>query len=194
MGHWMCRLYRAKLQISIEWTGLSNQNQLQRKIYQSIFDLLPIRNDWSCYVLLFYEKVSYFEFLIFTIMPKKPNFTSKIPLKKYLSYFIFLFFPFSYYHSQGDAHNIYLGDPKSQPLFWRYFHDFLAFLILFNYLIPISLYVTIEMHKFLGSLFLEWDIDLYDSDMNQQCLVNTSNLNEELGQVRDFQLFFFKLF
>lgn len=64
----------------------------------------------------------------------------------------------------------------------------MSFLILFNYLIPISLYVTIEMHKFLGSLFLEWDLDLYDVDMNQQCLVNTSNLNEELGQVND--LFF----
>lgn len=39
------------------------------------------------------------------------------------------------------------------------------------------------MHKFLGSLFLEWDLDLYDADMNQQCLINTSDLNEELGQV-----------
>lgn len=56
-------------------------------------------------------------------------------------------------------------------------------MILFNYLIPISLYVTIELHKFVGSLFLEWDVDLYDVEMNQQCLVNTSNLNEELGQV-----------
>lgn len=64
------------------------------------------------------------------------------------------------------------------------FNDFLSFLILFNYLIPISLYVTIELHKFLGSLFLEWDLDLYDEEMNQQCIVNTSNLNEELGQVK----------
>lgn len=66
---------------------------------------------------------------------------------------------------------------------WKHLTEFLSFLILFNYLIPISLYVTTEMHKFLGSLFLEWDLDLYDVEMNQRCLVNTSNLNEELGQV-----------
>lgn len=30
---------------------------------------------------------------------------------------------------------------------------------------------------------MEWDVDLYDSDTNQPCIVNTSDLNEELGQV-----------
>lgn len=91
---------------------------------------------------------------------------------------------FSYYDSQGAGHNVYLGERKQTKPVWKYFQEYLSFLILFNYLIPISLYVTIEMHKFLGSLFLEWDLDLYDVEMNQQCLVNTSNLNEELGQVR----------
>lgn len=51
-------------------------------------------------------------------------------------------------------------------------------------MIPISLYVTIELHKFLGAFFMEWDRDLYDIDTNQQCIVNTSDLNEELGQVK----------
>ncbi|XP_055298222.1 phospholipid-transporting ATPase 11C isoform X2 [Sitodiplosis mosellana] len=89
-----------------------------------------------------------------------------------------------YYDSKMIDHNVYLGDPKTKDLLYKYIGDFLSFLILFNYLIPISLYVTIEMHKFLGSLFLEWDLDLYDVEMNQQCLVNTSNLNDELGQVK----------
>lgn len=83
-------------------------------------------------------------------------------------------------------HNLYLGEPKQKKVGPKYLEDYLSFLILFNYLIPISLYVTIEMHKFLGSLFLEWDLDLYDVEMNQQCLVNTSNLNDELGQVCSF--------
>jgi magnesium-transporting ATPase (P-type) len=30
---------------------------------------------------------------------------------------------------------------------------------------------------------MEWDISLYDEDTNQPCIVNTSDLNEELGQV-----------
>jgi phospholipid-translocating ATPase len=61
--------------------------------------------------------------------------------------------------------------------------NFFAFLILYNYIIPISLYVTIEMHKFIGAFFLEWDQQLYDKETDQPCIVNTSDLNEELGQV-----------
>ncbi|XP_072330313.1 phospholipid-transporting ATPase IF isoform X2 [Scyliorhinus torazame] len=61
--------------------------------------------------------------------------------------------------------------------------DFLAFLVLYNYIIPISLYVTVEMQKFLGSFFIVWDLDLYHDDSGQRAQVNTSDLNEELGQV-----------
>jgi phospholipid-translocating ATPase len=39
------------------------------------------------------------------------------------------------------------------------------------------------MHKFVGAFFLEWDPHLYDEETNQPCIVNTSDLNEELGQV-----------
>ena len=34
-----------------------------------------------------------------------------------------------------------------------------------------------------GSLFLEWDRDLYDSETDEPARVNCSDLNEELGQV-----------
>ncbi|XP_069753203.1 phospholipid-transporting ATPase IF isoform X3 [Narcine bancroftii] len=61
--------------------------------------------------------------------------------------------------------------------------DFLAFMVLYNYIIPISLYVTVEMQKFLGSFFIVWDLDLYHEDSGQRAQVNTSDLNEELGQV-----------
>ncbi|XP_078420082.1 putative phospholipid-transporting ATPase IF isoform X2 [Cetorhinus maximus] len=61
--------------------------------------------------------------------------------------------------------------------------DFLAFLVLYNYIIPISLYVTVEMQKFLGSFFIMWDLDLYHDASGQRAQVNTSDLNEELGQV-----------
>ncbi|XP_003485770.1 probable phospholipid-transporting ATPase IF isoform X1 [Bombus impatiens] len=61
--------------------------------------------------------------------------------------------------------------------------DFLSFTILYNYIVPISLYVTIELQKFLGSFFFSWDLDMYDEVTNQTALANTSDLNEELGQV-----------
>lgn len=39
----------------------------------------------------------------------------------------------------------------------QFLQDYFSFLILFNYLIPISLYVTIEMAKFLGELLFIYD-------------------------------------
>ena len=66
----------------------------------------------------------------------------------------------------------------------KFISDFLAFLVLYNYIIPISLYVTVEMQKFLGSFFIGWDLDLYHEESHQKAQVNTSDLNEELGQVR----------
>ncbi|XP_041119326.1 phospholipid-transporting ATPase IF-like isoform X2 [Polyodon spathula] len=65
----------------------------------------------------------------------------------------------------------------------RFISDFLAFLVLYNFIIPISLYVTVEMQKFLGSFFIGWDLDLYHEETDQKAQVNTSDLNEELGQV-----------
>jgi len=64
------------------------------------------------------------------------------------------------------------------------FVDFLAFLILFNYVIPISLYVTVEVQKFCGALFFDWDIEMYHEPTDEPAKANTSDLNEELGQVQ----------
>uniref|UniRef100_A0A8C9QW68 Phospholipid-transporting ATPase n=1 Tax=Scleropages formosus TaxID=113540 RepID=A0A8C9QW68_SCLFO len=65
----------------------------------------------------------------------------------------------------------------------RAFTDFLAFMVLFNYIIPVSMYVTVEMQKFLGSYFITWDEEMFDDEIGEGALVNTSDLNEELGQV-----------
>ncbi|XP_052104565.1 phospholipid-transporting ATPase IF-like isoform X2 [Mytilus californianus] len=61
--------------------------------------------------------------------------------------------------------------------------DFLAFMVLYNYIIPISLYVTVEVQKFVGSMFIGWDLEMYDTENDQPAKANTSDLNEELGQV-----------
>ncbi|XP_011377844.1 probable phospholipid-transporting ATPase IH [Pteropus vampyrus] len=72
---------------------------------------------------------------------------------------------------------------RQRNLFLRAFTDFLAFMVLFNYIIPVSMYVTVEMQKFLGSYFITWDEEMFDEEMGEGPLVNTSDLNEELGQV-----------
>lgn len=45
------------------------------------------------------------------------------------------------------------------------------------------MYVTVEMQKFLGSYFIMWDDEMFDEDLGERAVVNTSDLNEELGQV-----------
>ncbi|MBN3306490.1 AT11B ATPase, partial [Amia calva] len=72
---------------------------------------------------------------------------------------------------------------KNSSKILKFISDFLAFLVLYNFIIPISLYVTVEMQKFLGSFFISWDLDLYHEESDQKAQVNTSDLNEELGQV-----------
>lgn len=73
------------------------------------------------------------------------------------------------------------------------FTDFLAFMVLFNYIIPVSMYVTVEMQKFLGSYFLTWDEEMFDEETGEGPLVNTSDLNEELGQVIIMLMLLYKL-
>ncbi|KAM6945440.1 phospholipid-transporting ATPase IH-like [Aplochiton taeniatus] len=72
---------------------------------------------------------------------------------------------------------------KQRHVVVRAFTDFLAFMVLFNYIIPVSMYVTVEMQKFLGSYFIMWDDEMFDEELGERAQVNTSDLNEELGQV-----------
>lgn len=63
------------------------------------------------------------------------------------------------------------------------FEEFLAFFVIFNYIIPISLYVTLETVKFFGSKTLVNDPKLIDPESLEKPRCNSSDLNEELGQV-----------
>ncbi|KAL5554018.1 hypothetical protein UlMin_041419 [Ulmus minor] len=55
---------------------------------------------------------------------------------------------------------------------------------LYSTIIPISLYVSIEMIKFIQSTqFINKDLHMYHAESNTPALARTSNLNEELGQV-----------
>ncbi|XP_039061628.1 probable phospholipid-transporting ATPase 4 [Hibiscus syriacus] len=61
--------------------------------------------------------------------------------------------------------------------------QFIRALILYGYLIPISLYVSIEVVKVLQKMLIDKDIELYDEVTCKSVQARTSNLNEELGQV-----------
>ena len=60
---------------------------------------------------------------------------------------------------------------------------FVHFMNLLNYIVPLSMYVTIELQRFVGSQFIQWDLELYDEATDTPAKANTSDLNEDLGQV-----------
>lgn len=64
-----------------------------------------------------------------------------------------------------------------------FFPIFASFIIMFNTMIPLSLYVSLEIVK-LFQMILMNDIDMYDEDSNTPMEARTSTINEELGQVR----------
>lgn len=88
----------------------------------------------------------------------------------------------------GPAHNDYLrilgtkGEPKEHPAL-KSLLKFGTWMLLFANLVPISLIVSMELVKFFQAQFIQWDITVYDLPRDLPCKVQTSNLNEQLGQV-----------
>ncbi|CAF1402273.1 unnamed protein product [Rotaria magnacalcarata] len=79
----------------------------------------------------------------------------------------------------------YATDDKATATVPNHFgYTFLTFFILFNNLIPISLQITIDLVKFIQAYFINWDVDMYDRETDTPANARTSNLNEELGQVK----------
>ncbi|WPG99859.1 putative haloacid dehalogenase-like hydrolase [Acrodontium crateriforme] len=61
-------------------------------------------------------------------------------------------------------------------------HVLVSFIIMFNTMIPLSLYVSLEIIK-VCQMFLLNDVDMYDEASNTPFEARTSTINEELGQV-----------
>ena len=59
---------------------------------------------------------------------------------------------------------------------------FVAYAILLSYMIPISLYVTIEVVRFFQRWTFQLDMSMYEPDLGY-AVVHNSNLNEELGMI-----------
>jgi phospholipid-transporting ATPase len=61
---------------------------------------------------------------------------------------------------------------------------FFTFLVAYSHLIPISLYVSMEIVKILQSKFVNYDDLMFDYESNKPAQAKTSELIEELGQVQ----------
>lgn len=78
----------------------------------------------------------------------------------------------------------YLDLTKStNSLFVKFATRFGTWILIFTNIVPISLIVTLEMVKYLQALFITWDYQNYDPSKDMPTTVQSSNLNEELGQI-----------
>ncbi|CAO3632171.1 unnamed protein product [Cunninghamella echinulata] len=63
------------------------------------------------------------------------------------------------------------------------FMNFWSSLIIFQNIIPISLYVSIEFVKTFQAYFIWSDLDMWDEDSQTTCVPKSWNLSDDLGQV-----------
>ena len=63
------------------------------------------------------------------------------------------------------------------------FLNFFTFMILYNGLVPISLYVTMDLVRVLQTRFIQWDLRMYSPSDDRPAIAKTGDLNEDLGQI-----------
>ncbi|XP_027794521.2 phospholipid-transporting ATPase VB isoform X1 [Marmota flaviventris] len=76
------------------------------------------------------------------------------------------------------------ADGHYLPLALGGFYMFLTMIILLQVLIPISLYVSIELVKLGQVFFLHNDLDLYDEETDLSIQCRALNITEDLGQIQ----------
>jgi len=64
-----------------------------------------------------------------------------------------------------------------------HFFIFFSWILALQNIVPVSLMVTIEMVKFCQAILISWDHKIYDQINCRGAIVQSSGLNEELGQV-----------
>lgn len=61
---------------------------------------------------------------------------------------------------------------------------FFSYAIVLNTVVPISLYVSVEVIRFCHSLWINWDVKMYFEPTDTAAKARTTTLNEELGQIQ----------
>lgn len=65
----------------------------------------------------------------------------------------------------------------------QFFLDIFTYWVLYSNLVPISLFVTIELVKYYQALLINNDLDIYYPETDTPAICRTSSLVEELGQI-----------
>ncbi|XP_076614933.1 phospholipid-transporting ATPase IC [Chaetodon auriga] len=77
----------------------------------------------------------------------------------------------------------YLYDGLDRNASYRGFLSFWGYIIVLNTMVPISLYVSVEVIRLGQSKFINWDLQMYFSEKDTPAKARTTTLNEQLGQI-----------
>ena len=84
---------------------------------------------------------------------------------------------------QHNADDHFYIENTQETGFNTYFIRFLVFVVAYSQLIPISLYVALEVLKLSQAYFVANDLDMYYKPLDKFARVKSSDLIEEMGQI-----------
>nr|XP_014350662.1 PREDICTED: phospholipid-transporting ATPase ID-like isoform X2 [Latimeria chalumnae] len=88
-------------------------------------------------------------------------------------------------HHKGYYFQVFLPWPESvSSATFSGFLTFWSYVIILNTLVPISLYVSVEIIRLGNSFYIDWDRKMYYPKNNTPAEARTTTLNEELGQIK----------
>uniref|UniRef100_A0A8C3U6C1 Phospholipid-transporting ATPase n=1 Tax=Catharus ustulatus TaxID=91951 RepID=A0A8C3U6C1_CATUS len=90
----------------------------------------------------------------------------------------------TYWEQQLGNSSWYLYDAEDSSPAYRGFLNFWGYIIVLNTMVPISLYVSVEMIRFGQSYFINWDLQMYYAEKDTAAKARTTTLNEQLGQIQ----------
>uniref|UniRef100_A0A8B9THN3 Phospholipid-transporting ATPase n=1 Tax=Anas platyrhynchos TaxID=8839 RepID=A0A8B9THN3_ANAPL len=89
----------------------------------------------------------------------------------------------TYWEQQIGNSSWYLYDAEDYSPPYRGFLNFWGYIIVLNTMVPISLYVSVEVIRLGQSYFINWDLQMYYSEKDTAAKARTTTLNEQLGQI-----------
>ncbi|XP_066506319.1 phospholipid-transporting ATPase ID [Hoplias malabaricus] len=87
-------------------------------------------------------------------------------------------------HQQGTSFTAFLPRQEGADAAFSGFLTFWSYVIILNTVVPISLYVSVEILRLGNSYYIDWDRKMYHTKTDTPAQARTTTLNEELGQIK----------
>ncbi|XP_071751591.2 phospholipid-transporting ATPase ID [Centroberyx gerrardi] len=85
---------------------------------------------------------------------------------------------------EGSVFTAFLPRPPGVNAAFSAFLTFWSYVIILNTVVPISLYVSVEIIRLGNSFYIDWDRKMYYPKNDTPAQARTTTLNEELGQIK----------